>query len=348
MSFIRSLITDLRERQVLPAVLLLVVLVIAIPVVGSMIFSKSSPPGPVSVTPVTVTPPHGVPSPATELATAQTPPVYHWVQFTGAEPNPFAAPASGSVATSSAKSPTSSSTGSSTKKSSTTKTSSSGGSTSKPPTSIHPKGSTGSGSKTGSTTPTGSTSPKPAPSSLSSDEVYTVNLATSYGSESGTLDNVERLTPLPPNVTAEVVFLGVMKGGKSAAFLLTDAIDAKTQASGKVTCVPSASDCEVIELPVGSVLTFTPDSSSSGISTFTLKVSAIGAQKLASASAAEQARQAAAAAGQALITASTSAALASFFYDDSIGALVYEPQTGIGSSGSTGTSGSSGASGATG
>ncbi len=78
----------------------------------------------------------------------------------------------------------------------------------------------GSGSKSGS----GSTSPKPAPSSLASDQIYTVNVSASYGSQTGTLDNLERLTPLPPNIAAEVVFLGVMKGAKDAAFLLTGSV----------------------------------------------------------------------------------------------------------------------------
>jgi hypothetical protein len=178
--------------------------------------------------------------------------------------------------------------------------------------------------------------------------VYTVNVSASYGNQTGTLDDLERLTPLPPNTAAEVVFLGVMKGGKKAVFLLTGSVAVKATVTGSVTCKPSTTDCEIVELPVGAQLTLTPASSGSGVSTFTLKLAAIGATKLASASAAAQARQSAASAGEAILGASTSSALASFFYDAAQGALVYEPQNQVGTSGSTGTGGASSPSGSSG
>jgi hypothetical protein len=178
--------------------------------------------------------------------------------------------------------------------------------------------------------------------------VYTVNVSASYGNQTGTLDDLERLTPLPPNTAAEVVFLGVMKGGKKAVFLLTGSVAVKATVTGSVTCKPSTTDCEIVELPVGAQLTLTPASSGSGVSTFTLKLAAIGETKLASASAAAQARQSAASAGEAILGASTSSALASFFYDAAQGALVYEPQNQVGTSGSTGTGGASSPSGSSG
>ena len=175
-----------------------------------------------------------------------------------------------------------------------------------------------------------------------------MNVSASYGNQTEKLDNLERLTPLPPNTAAEVVFLGVMKGGKSAAFLLTGSVAAKRTVTGSVACKPSATNCEVVELPVGAQLTLTPSSSSSGASTFTLKLTAIGATKLSSASAAAQARQSAASSGEAILGASTSAVLASFVYDAARGALVHEPQNQVGTSGATGTSGASSPSGSSG
>ena len=149
-------------------------------------------------------------------------------------------------------------------------------------------------------------------------------------------------------MTGEVVFLGVMKGGKLAAFAFTGAVPVKATTLGSTVCEPSAGECGVIELPVGAKLTLTPSPANPSYSTFTLEVSAIGAAKLASVSAATQAREATSTAGQAIVSASTSSVLASFFYNVSTGALVYEAQTAVGTTGSSGTSGSSGASGSSG
>ncbi len=360
MTFLRSLMTDLRERQVLPAVLLLVVLAVAIPVGGTILYSKSSAPAPVIVPPVNAAPPKGTPPPAQELLTVQAPPAQKSVTFKGVERDPFAsASAASSGGSSNSGSGSSAKSGSSSTPRSTPKTGSTAkaGSNSHTRTGTHTHTGSGSGivtvprapsSGSGSKSGSASTSPKPAPSSLGSDEVYTVNVSASYGDQTAKLDNLERLTPLPPNTAAEVVFLGVMKGGKKAAFLLTGAVAVKRTMTGSVTCKPSASDCEVVELPVGAQLTLTPSPSSSGVSTFTLKLSAIGATKLSSAAAAAQARQSAAAAGEAILGASTSSVLASFVYDAGQGALVYEPQNQVGTSGATGTSGASGSSGSTG
>jgi hypothetical protein len=342
MSFLRSLMTDLRERQVLPAVLLLLVLAIAIPVLGPKVLSNSAPPGPVTVPPVATAPPKGTLAPDQELLTVQTPPAQTYVTYKGTEQDPFL---TASSPTPHPSAPSSKSAGSV------------GKPKSKPAGGTSPASHSGSGPHTTVTAPTqhsggsgakGSGAPHPAPSSLAKDQVYTVNVTTGYGSQSETLQNVERLTPLPANVAAEVVYLGVMKGGKSAAFLLTGSVSAKASVAGSVTCEPSAADCEVVELPVGAQLTLTPTSSTSGAAIFTLKLTAIGASTLGSHSAAMQAREAAAPAGEAILAASISPVLASFFYDSNTGALVYEPQSSVGTSGASGSTGGSGASGATG
>ena len=97
----------------------------------------------------------------------------------------------------------------------------------------------------------------------------------------------------------------------------------------------------------GEQLQLTPTTANSGVSNFTFKLSSIQAQRFASRASATAARQGTSAAGEQLIAQSTSAGLASFFYDINIGALVYEPPA-AGSTGSTGTSGSTGSTGATG
>ena len=51
MKLIRGMLTDLRERQILPAVVLLALLAFAVPIGGSIILSKVTTPAPVPVTP---------------------------------------------------------------------------------------------------------------------------------------------------------------------------------------------------------------------------------------------------------------------------------------------------------
>ena len=63
MSFFKTLQTDLRERQIFPAVVVLAVLAIAIPIAAPVVLGKvSTPPAAPAVT-APVAPPAGVASP---------------------------------------------------------------------------------------------------------------------------------------------------------------------------------------------------------------------------------------------------------------------------------------------
>jgi hypothetical protein len=321
-NFLRSLAADLRERQVLPAVVLLALLAIGIPVYASVALSKSPAVVVIDPAPVDATPPHGTPAPGQELAIVQAAQSQRYTVYKGQEPNPFGAAASTAPAKSS-------STTSSTSTSTTT------------PVKTTTPAPTPTPTKTTTTKPTvtpKSTAPssESAPAKLSDDEAYTIDGSSSYGSETDTLDDIQRLAPLPANVDAEIVYLGVTHHGEKAAFLLTGAVPADLTASASATCLPSLSNCQVILLEPGQQLELKPTGASGSTATFTFKLSSIRAASYGSSAAAKSARTSTSAAGAQIVSASTSTTLASFFFDAGTGALLYQPGAPAGTTGATG------------
>jgi hypothetical protein len=325
MSFLRSLYADLRERQMLPAVVLLLILAIAIPVAGGAVFSKSAAPGPVSEPPVATTTPPGTPAPDQALAAVNTAPSQTSEVFKGQEPNPFRAARKSTTSTATTTPAVTTTTPAVTTTTPTTT----------PTTTVH------------STTPsTTTTKPAPkeiwlpkAPSSLADDQAYVADVVTTYAGKTHTSDDLQRLAPLPANATSEVVFLGVMKGGKRAAFLLTGAVPAALASFATDPCIPSPTACQVIEVGVGHSFSLTPPKRDGQASKLTIALHALHAFRFSSSAEAAGTRDAASAAGEQLISSSSSTALADFFFDRSIGALIYEAPTTAGSTGSSGATG---------
>jgi hypothetical protein len=99
-NFAHALLADLRERQILPAVVLLGLLALAIPIVASMELSKPAAPAPVSIPPLGVSTPHGVLPPAQEIEVVNAPPHQRTVVFRGTELSPFREGTSHSASTS--------------------------------------------------------------------------------------------------------------------------------------------------------------------------------------------------------------------------------------------------------
>jgi len=165
---------------------------------------------------------------------------------------------------------------------------------------------------------------------------------------------VVRLAPLPAAESPELIYLGVLQGGKKAAFLFTNSVKVSNQSGSQLTCLPSADDCQIVELSPGQGMKLAPTSNTALISTFTFELMSIGATNYSSADAAQQARDAVSTAGQTLLPLSNSTELQTLRFDDKIGALVHQnapssPSTGAtGSTGSTAATGSSGSTGATG
>jgi hypothetical protein len=381
MKFFQTLRADLRDRQIFPAVVLLLVLAIAIPIVASMTLSGTSAPVAPTTIEQPVSLPKGVAAPTRELVLLTSPPAVKSSARSGSEPNPFRDPSGGAPATApttSASSPPS--TPSATTKTTTTKTTTTNPTPAKTttttsrtnpsPSKTSPSKSTpskGSPSKPGptkpkqSTKPTGGQGAKPVPpatatpttgpATLKSTQAYSVNIDTKDATGTHALSDVVRLAPLPAAQSPEVIYLGVVTGGKKVAFLFTNAVKVSGAESNDLTCLPNNDDCQIVELSPGQGMSLTPTSNTALISTFTFELMSISAQNFSSASAATQARDAVSTAGQTLLPLYSSSELQTLRFDDKTGALVHHsaPAGGSGGAGgSTGPSGSTAATGATG
>ena len=367
MKFLRTLHTDLRERQILPAVVLLAVLAVAIPIGAPMLLGKVSAPPPVSITEPRVVLPKGVAPPSKELASLTTVVPVSSLTRRGAEPNPFRE-AGGSSGSSTPAASTPSKAAATTKTKSTTSTSTPAKTTpakttpaKTTPAKTTPAKTTPAKTKpaTGSTTPSGSSggsgvtpavpvTPTTGPATLKSTQAYSVNIDTKDANGLHILTDVVRLAPLPAAESPELIFLGVLQGGKKAAFLFTNSVKVSNQSGSQLTCLPSPDDCQVVELSPGQGMKLAPTSNTALITTFTFELMSIGATNYSSAAAAKQARDAVSTAGQTLVPLSNSTALRTLRFDDKIGALVHQNVSTSPPSGATGSTGSTAATGATG
>jgi len=183
---------------------------------------------------------------------------------------------------------------------------------------------------------------------LAATQAYTVTLDTSDAKGKHVLSDVVRLAPLPAAESPEVIFLGVLKGGKKAVFLFTEPVKVSGGTGVGKACLPSADDCEIIELAPRQGMRIAPASSSPLIATFTFTVGSIGVANYPNADAAKAARDATSSAGTTLLPLTASPELSAFHFDDSLGALVYRALPPLGTTGATGTTGQSGTSGASG
>ncbi|MGA2756430.1 MAG: hypothetical protein ABSF58_03655 [Solirubrobacteraceae bacterium] len=344
MNFLKTLQADLRERQIFPAVIVLAVLAIAIPIAAPTLFGKVATPPPSSGVVPQVRPPAGVLSPQQELADLSTIPATQSIVRRGSEPDPFRelGASSGKTAAASASSSTT-----------TTRTTTSTTPAKTTPVTTTPA--TTKPSKTGSTGSTGAGSgaatgtPVTGPDTLKSDQAYTVDIDTKDAQGVHALSDVVRLAPLPAAQSPEVIYLGVLAGGKKAAFLFTNAIAVASKDASELTCLPSTSACQILELSPGQGMSLYPTSNSALIATFSFELVSIGAKTYASDADATQARDAVSTAGQTLLPLTNSTELSTLVFSDKLGALVHHaqhsgPPTGsTGSTGSTGTTGSTGA-----
>jgi len=200
----------------------------------------------------------------------------------------------------------------------------------------------------GKPVPLATATPTTGPATLRPTQAYTVNIDTKDATGTHALSDVVRLAPLPAAQTPEVIYLGVVAGGKKAAFLFTNAVKVSGTASNDLTCLPSTDSCQIVELSPGQGMSLTPTSNTALISTFTFELMSIAAQDFSSTSAATQARDAVSTAGQTLLPLYNSSELQTLRFDEKTGALVHHSAPSGGSGGSTGSSGTTGATGTTG
>jgi hypothetical protein len=369
MKFLKTLGEDLRERQIFPAVLLLTVLAVGIPIFASIALGKAGTPPPVSLVAPPLQPPKGVKPPEQELAVLNTPPITVATTRHGSAPDAFreagpslagstvAAPSSSTpakttpVTTTPVKTTPAKTTPAKTTPAKTTPAKTT-------PAKTTPTKTTPTKTTPAKTTPTKTTpkvtkpksggsaplvvTPISGPATLKPTQAYTVNIDTKDANGTHVLSNVVRLAPLPAAQSPEVIYLGVLKNGKRAAFLFTNSVKVSSgQPPNGIRCLPSPSDCQIAELSPGQGMKLAPTSNTALIATFTFELMSIGAARYSSPTAALQARDNVSSAGQTLLPLSSSTELATMRFDDKVGALVPQSPSG----GSTGSSGSTGATG---
>ncbi|HLH14233.1 MAG TPA: hypothetical protein VKV16_05545, partial [Solirubrobacteraceae bacterium] len=281
--FVAAVKADLLDRRLLPLVAVLALALVAaiayVALGGSS--SPSTPSASVASAPAV---PAGVAVTQTtsEKAVAETT-GGGASQQQGSARNPFAPLANSSG--------TSSSGATGTKGSQTSTSSTSSPSSGASPSSGSSSGSTGQpggSSQSGGSSPTPSTPPKPthqsSPKPAQPKTIYHVAVlfgalpagSTAPAANLTPYENLKLLAPLPSAKQPLIVFRGVTSGGKSAAFtLVSEAI-----LHGKAACLPSAEQCESIELGAGESEQLEYLSPSTGqLEAYELRVVSIAAKK---------------------------------------------------------------------
>jgi hypothetical protein len=228
MTHLRTILNDMVERKLWPVALLLIVALAAVPVVlgrnGEVADDPATVPSNVTGTPGTDTATQAY----VELDTGA--PVDR--ERAGKVRNPFKGPAAKAASTETPSEQVVVPVPSAPSASEATTSGSSGGST----------GTTGTTGTTDSTAPT--TTPDSSDDSSTKKATYKVSLRFGQTGNEKTIRDIARLSPLPSVTDPFFVFLGVLKDGKTAVFMVSS--DAAPTGDG--SCKPSAADCQTIHL----------------------------------------------------------------------------------------------------
>lgn len=189
-----------------------------------------------------------------------------------------------------------------------------------------PSGSGTSGSSTGSN-PGASTPPptpplpkaKPIHVGLTSTQSYSIALSlTTAAGGLNAIDSLKRLSVLPSEQQPLLVYLGVLKGGRDALFV----VQPGTVVSGPGVCLPGPTDCEILSLAQEQIESLAVSTGTGTSSVALFAVNAIAVVGHPSVAAANRARREASAAGHSLLAVSTLPALSLFEYQPHLGAVV--------------------------
>ena len=249
--FLDSLKSDLLDRRLMPVLALLGVALLGAIAYAALAGGSSSPAAPAASGAAAATKTSGL---AVSAVTTGKTPVAETTSGTaeqtgGSSRNPFApTPGVKSASSTSSASTSSGSSGSPTSGSSTGGGASSEGSSSS-------SGSEGAGAETNSSSQSGGTQTQEKKASKPAGKTYKVSVlfgtaaagtpALSAGLTS--YEGLERQQPLPSATQPLLVFRGVIAGGKSATFTLVG----EAILRGSAACLPSASQCQAIDLKAG-------------------------------------------------------------------------------------------------
>jgi hypothetical protein len=154
---------------------------------------------------------------------------------------------------------------------------------------------------------------------LTSTQSYSVALSlTTAAGGLNTIDSLKRLSVLPSEQQPLLVYLGVLKGGRDALFV----VQSGTVVSGPGVCLPGPTDCEILSLAQEQIESLAVSTGTGTSSVALFAVNAITADGHPSAAAANRARREASAAGHSLLAVSTLPALPLFEYQPHLGAVV--------------------------
>lgn len=315
MSFLNSIITDLREKRLWPVAVVLLTALVAIPV----LLSKSA-----AKVPVAAVPPASASGSIAALKTALPVVTVSGLpshsQLKGHGRDPFIQPklgSSGAPSTTTVGTTTNSTPGSS----GSTTSGSTGGTTTTPT-----GGSGGTGGGT-TTTPGGTTTPpiipshpaNPAPTGLTADQSYQVTVSITNSSGGVNLINpLQRLGLLPSNQRPMLINLGVLKGGKRTLF----AVQPGTFFKGPGSCTPGPINCQVLSLGQDQIETLMKQTAGGLVSVAQFAVTKIAAHRFSSSKAATKARDSVSPLGRRLLSRSKSPALFLFPFKSNLGAVV--------------------------
>ncbi|MGZ6640606.1 MAG: hypothetical protein ACXVFT_02070 [Solirubrobacteraceae bacterium] len=225
MNLVRNIARDLVEKRLWPVAVALVAALVALPILlGGGSTAAVPAPGATAAAPAGAAPAGG--QAAVSLDTT-LPAGEH--DRGGKVRNPFKQP---KVAA--AKTATPSGT-------STTSTSSAGGGGAGTP------ASTGGTPTTTGTSPSGTTTPGTTATKPDSLDTYRLTLRFGQAGSLRTMRDLARLSPLPSDSNPFFVYLGVLKDGKTAVFLISSDV----VATGDGKCRPSANNCETVEVQEG-------------------------------------------------------------------------------------------------
>jgi len=314
MSLLRAIIADLREKRLWLAAAVLLAALIAVPLLVSKgpTTARSEPP-PQARSAST----GGVAAaPAVQASTSAG--SLGGGGLSGAARDPFAQRSSGHASVAATAPPSTTGEGAGGTPSATASTPSGGTQAS----GATPAGEAGGGSASGSeaSPPTLPPVKRPlAPQGLTPTESYRVAFAITNASGGfGTIDPLERLSPVPSAQQPLLIELGVLNGGQRVLFALLGG----ATVAGPGLCIPGRVNCELVSLAPGQVETLSRTSAGSSQRVAYFAVSGIGIDRHRTAAAAMRARLSVSAAGQRLLGAANLPALSLFRYEPDLGSLV--------------------------
>ncbi len=132
------------------------------------------------------------------------------------------------------------------------------------------------------------------------------------------MDSLKRLSVLPSEQQPLLVFLGVLKGGRDALFV----VQPGTVVKGPGTCIPGPTDCEILSLAQEQIESVSVSTGTGTSNVALFAVNAITVDGHPSVGAANRARREVSPTGHSLVAASTLSALPLFEYQPAVGAVV--------------------------